>query len=108
MSDKYYAVVVGRDHLICKILDDETVLNVTKLDSGEEYISDINKDFIVIKNVYSLVVGPQQMMLIPFSSASYGSTYVTIARNQISEIYFLKEELQNNVQAQESGITTNV
>ncbi len=109
MSERFYAIVIGRDHLICQILNDDKVLQIeTEEDNIEEkFITGITNEFIVLKNVYSLAIAEAQMMMIPFSGASYGSKYVTINKSQISEIYFLKKPLEDNVQAQSSGLTIN-
>lgn len=98
MTDNYYLVMVGKDSLICQIVDDE---NNLELDQKEEIVKSIKTPFITLTNIVNIMFDPKRgkQVFVPYDKTDFGHKFLTANVSQISEIQFVNEDIATQVRA---------
>lgn len=106
MSEKYFSVVTSKDNFLANIKNEETAIRIDKDEKGREYVSHVDPNgVLILHNIAMLLPNGQKVGILPFKDLAFGSEYVTVPARQVSEIYFVSDDLATQIRAALTGIT---
>lgn len=106
MSERYFSIVTSKDNFIANIRNEEEAIEFGRIDGNLEpaYVRSLLGPALVLEKIAMLLPNGNNVGILPFKDLAFGSEYVTIPSNSVTEIYLIQSSLATKVRAAIAGI----